>query len=422
MKTQKSIADLRAEEILDSRGNPTIEVTAVLASGVHARAAVPSGASTGRFEALELRDQDMGRYSGKGVLHACANVRGIILPALRGMDVTKQQNLDRAMLELDGTPNKAKLGANAILAVSLACARLAAQVQGLPLYHSMREAFRLPHKEFTLPTPMLNIINGGKHADNGIDFQEYMIIPHAKTFSEKMRMASEVYFQLGALLRSKGFQTLVGDEGGFAPKCVSNTQPLDFLSEAISRTPYRSGSDLTYGLDVAASEFYLPEQHRYFLSLEKKLLGSAELIARYKELLAAYPLTSIEDGLAEEDWNGWIALTGQLKKDTLLIGDDLFVTNRQRLERGIGSGAANAIIIKPNQIGTLTETMETTACAQKNGYSVVVSHRSGETGDSFIADLAVAVQAPYIKAGAVARGERLAKYNRLLEIEQELAE
>lgn len=422
MRTQQGITDLRAEEILDSRGNPTIEVTAVLESGVHARAAVPSGASTGRFEAIELRDQDQGRYNGKGVLQACANVRGFILPALRGMDVAKQQSLDRAMLQLDGTPNKAKLGANAILAVSLACARLAAHVQGLPLYRSLRETFGLPHKGFALPTPMLNIINGGKHADNGIDFQEYMIVPHAKTFAEKMRMASEVYFQLGAQLRSKGLQTLVGDEGGFAPKCVSNSQPLDFLSEAISKTPYRSGTDLTYALDVAASELYLPEQRRYFLALEKKLVRSEELIARYRELLAAYPLASIEDGLAEEDWDGWTALTGQLSKNALLVGDDLFVTNRQRLERGIGLGAANAIIIKPNQVGTLTETMETIACAQKNNYTVIISHRSGETGDSFIADLAVAVQAPYIKAGAVARGERLAKYNRLLEIEQELAE
>lgn len=422
MHNTYSISDLRSEEVLDSRGNPTIEVTAVLANGVHARATVPSGASTGRFEAIELRDQDPSRYGGKGVLHACANTRGVILPALRGMDITEQQKIDRTMIDLDGTANKAKLGANAMLAVSLACARLAAKVQDVPLYQSVRATFHLPMKEYALPTPMLNIINGGRHADNGIDFQEYMIVPHAPTFAEKMRMASEIYFQLGALLRSKGFQTLIGDEGGFAPKCVTNHQPLDLLSEAISRTPYRTGRDVTFGLDIAASEFYLPEQHRYFLTLEKRLLDSTELIARYKELVTTYPLTSIEDGLTEDDWDGWVTLTQQLKKEVLLVGDDLFVTNKQRLERGVTAGAANAIIIKPNQIGTLTETIETVASAQKSGYTVVISHRSGETDDAFIADLAVAVQAPFIKAGAVARGERLAKYNRLLEIEQELAE
>ncbi len=415
-----TIKNLVAEEILDSRGNPTVEVTAELTGGVTGTASVPSGASTGQYEAWELRDEDPNRYNGKGVLKACGNVREKILPALQGIDVKKQQEIDRRMRELDGTPNKASLGANAILAVSLACARAGAAATRTPLYRYLRAVYALTDTDFLLPEPMLNVINGGKHADNGLDFQEYMIVPHAETFAERMRIGAEIAMNLGGLLRSKGMSTLVGDEGGFAPRCTGNRDPFNLISGAVDRTHYRLGDQVTLALDAAASEFYKPDQQRYLLSLEHTLLTNDDLLARYKELLAQFPFTSIEDGLDEDDWEGWVRMTKELGTATRVIGDDLFVTNVERFQKGITMGAANAILVKPNQIGTLTETMDAIRLAREHDYSVVISHRSGDTSDPFIADLTVAVNAPYIKAGAVSRGERLAKYNRLLEIEHEL--
>lgn len=417
---QSAIHIITAEEILDSRGNPTVSATVTLENGTHGSASVPSGASTGQYESLELRDGDPRRYNGKGVLQACSNIINAILPALRGKDVHEQQHIDQTMIKLDGTQNKSTLGANAILAVSLACARAGAETENVPLHQYLRATYHRENEPLTLPIPMLNIINGGRHADNGLDFQEYMILPHATTFAERMRIGAEISMELGSLLRSKGLSTLVGDEGGFAPRFSTNTEPLDLIMTAIGRTAYRPGKDVTLGLDVAASEFFLANKQHYFLALEHAMVDADDLIARYAELAQSYPVTSIEDGLSEDDWNGWARLTDRLHESMLLIGDDLFVTNRRKLERGIREHVANAILVKPNQIGTLTETMETVAVAQSNGYVPVISHRSGETDDAFIADLAVAVHAPYIKAGAVARGERLAKYNRLMDIETSL--
>lgn len=417
---QPLILSIQADEILDSRGNPTVEAIVTLENGAQGSASVPSGASTGQYEALELRDGDPRRYEGKGMLRECSNITGIIQPALKGKDAHDQQTIDRTMIALDGTPNKSKLGANAVLAVSLACARAGAETEHVPLYRYLRTTYKRETNAVELPIPMLNIINGGRHADNGLDFQEYMIVPHAATFMERMRKGAEIYMELGALLRSKNQSTLVGDEGGFAPRFANNTDPLDLLAEAIGRTPHRLGTDVTFGLDIAASEFYVPEKQKYFLALEHQMVSADDLINRYAELRRDYPITSIEDGLSEDDWQGWARMTERLHESMLLIGDDLFVTNREKLQRGVRENVANAILVKPNQIGTLTETMETVALAQSNGYVSVISHRSGETSDSFIADLAVAVNAPYIKAGAVARGERLAKYNRLIEIEASL--
>ena len=417
---QQSIQTIQADEILDSRGNPTVEAIVTLASGEQGSASVPSGASIGQYEDLELRDGDPQRYNGKGVLQACSHITDTILPALKGKDVHDQETLDRTMIDLDGTPNKSKLGANAILAVSLACARAGSETERIPLYQYLRVRYQREDTSVVLPIPMLNIINGGRHADNGLDFQEYMILPHAPTFMERMRKGAEIYMELGSLLKSKNHSTLTGDEGGFAPRLKNNTDPLDLLAEAIGRTPYRFGKDVTFGLDIAASEFSIPQKQQYFLALEHKMVSADDLINRYAELKQNYPITSIEDGLSEDDWEGWARMTERLHESMLIIGDDLFVTNREKLERGVKEHVAYAILVKLNQVGTLTETMETIALAQSKGYVPVISHRSGETTDAFIADLAVAVNAPYIKAGAVARGERLAKYNRLIEIEASL--
>ena len=403
-------------EILEWGGNPTVEVEVVLESGGFGRAAVPSGASTGTREAVELRDGDGKRYGGKGVRRAVTNVIEVIGPELDGMEATEQAAVDRALLELDGTPNKSALGANALLGVSLAVARAAADEAGLPLYQYLGGAgARL------LPVPLMNILNGGVHADNGLDIQEFMLVPAgAQNFSEALRMGAEVFHALKGLLRDKGLSTGVGDEGGFAPALGSNTAPLDLLMQAIERAGYRPGEDALIALDPAASEFF--HGGRYRFRAEGKERTPEEMIAFYESLLDRYPLCSIEDGLAEQDWDGWVALTRRLGSRIQLVGDDIFVTNPTILAEGIKKGVANAVLIKVNQIGTLTETLEAVELAKRAGYGTVISHRSGETEDAFIADLAVAVNAGQIKTGSLARGERTAKYNQLLRIEEELGE
>jgi len=411
-----AISEIHAREILDSRGNPTVEVEVVLESGGFGRAAVPSGASTGTREAVELRDGDGKRYGGKGVRRAVTNVIEVIAPELDGMEATEQAAVDRALLELDGTPNKSALGANALLGVSLAVARAAADEAGLPLYQYLGGAgARL------LPVPLMNVLNGGAHADNGLDIQEFMLVPAgAQSFSEALRTGAEVFHALKGLLRDKGLSTGVGDEGGFAPALGSNTAALDLLLQAIERAGYRPAEDVLLALDAAASEFF--HGGRYRFRAEGKERTSEEMIAFYESLLDRYPLCSIEDGLAEQDWDGWAALTRRLGSRIQLVGDDIFVTNPTILGEGIRKGIANAILIKVNQIGTLTETLEAVELAKRAGYGTVISHRSGETEDTFIADLAVAVNAGQIKTGSLARGERTAKYNQLLRIEEELGE
>ncbi len=411
-----AIAEIHAREILDSRGNPTVEVEVVLESGGFGRAAVPSGASTGTREAVELRDGDGKRYGGKGVRRAVTNVIEVIAPELEGTEATEQAAVDRALLELDGTPNKSALGANALLGVSLAVARAAADESGLPLYQYLGGAgARL------LPVPLMNVLNGGVHADNGLDIQEFMLVPAgAQSFAEALRMGAEVFHALRGLLREKGHSTGVGDEGGFAPALGSNTAALDLLLQAIERAGYRPAEDVLLALDPAASEFF--HGGRYRFRAEGKERTSEEMITFYESLLDRYPLCSIEDGLAEGDWDGWGALTRRLGSRVQLVGDDIFVTNAAILQEGIKKGVANAILIKVNQIGTLTETLEAVELAKRAGYGTVISHRSGETEDTFIADLAVAVNAGQIKAGSLARGERTAKYNQLLRIEEELGE
>jgi enolase len=411
-----AISEIHAREILDSRGNPTVEVEVILESGGFGRAAVPSGASTGTREAVELRDGDGKRYGGKGVRRAVTNVIEVIAPELDGMEASEQAAVDRALLELDGTPNKSALGANALLGVSLAVARAAADEAGLPLYQYLGGAgTRL------LPVPLMNVLNGGVHADNGLDIQEFMLVPAgAPSFSEALRMGAEVFHALKGLLRDKGLSTGVGDEGGFAPALGSNTAPLDLLMQAIERAGYRPGEDVMVALDPAASEFF--HGGRYRFRAEGKERTPEEMIAFYESLLDRYPLCSIEDGLAEQDWDGWVALTRRLGSRIQLVGDDIFVTNPTILAEGIKKGVANAILIKVNQIGTLTETLEAVELAKRAGYGTVISHRSGETEDTFIADLAVAVNAGQIKTGSLARGERTAKYNQLLRIEEELGE
>ena len=411
-----AISEIHAREILDSRGNPTVEVEVVLESGGFGRAAVPSGASTGTREAVELRDGDGKRYGGKGVRRAVTNVIEVIAPELDGMEATEQAAVDRALLELDGTPNKSALGANALLGVSLAVARAAADEAGLPLYQYLGGAgARL------LPVPLINVLNGGAHADNGLDIQEFMLVPAgAQSFSEALRTGAEVFHALKGLLRDKGLSTGVGDEGGFAPALGSNTAALDLLLQAIERAGYRPAEDVLLALDSAASEFF--HGGRYRFRAEGKERTSEEMIAFYESLLDRYPLCSIEDGLAEQDWDGWAALTRRLGSRIQLVGDDIFVTNPTILGEGIRKGVANAILIKVNQIGTLTETLEAVELAKRAGYGTVISHRSGETEDTFIADLAVAVNAGQIKTGSLARGERTAKYNQLLRIEEELGD
>ena len=409
-----SIEATHAREILDSRGNPTLEVEVLLSGGASGRAGVPSGASTGAREALELRDGDKKRYGGKGVLKAAAHVNGEIADELSGADARDQALIDRVLIELDGTPNKGRLGANAMLGVSLAVAKAAAEASGLPLYRYIGGAGAA-----TLPVPMMNVINGGAHADNRLDPQEFMVCPVGfASFAEALRAGVEVFHALKAILKKKGLSTGVGDEGGFAPDIASSKEAIELLLSAIEAAGHAPGRDVVIALDPAASEFY--EGGKYRLEGEKKTLTTDGMIRFWADLAAAYPIRSIEDGLAEGDWKGWQALTKELGKKMILVGDDVFVTNPEILARGIAEGIGNALLVKLNQIGTLTETLDAVRMAQTAGYRTVVSHRSGETSDDTIADLAVAVNAGLIKTGSACRGERLAKYNRLLAIEEDL--
>ncbi len=408
------IAGVKGREILDSRGNPTVEADVTLEDGSMGRFAVPSGASTGIYEALELRDTENPRYLGKGVSKAVDNVNTRILPALRGMDCSDQRAIDDAMRDLDGTPNKADLGANAILAVSVACAKAAAVSDGKELYASLGGS-----DANLLPAPMMNILNGGAHADNLLDFQEFMVIPvGAESFSDAIRIGTEVYHSLKGVLKDKGLNTGVGDEGGFAPGLGNNREALDFIVTAVAKAGYECGSDIVFAMDPASSEFY--KDGKYVLAGEGRELTSSEMVAYYAELVNEYPIVSIEDGLAEEDWDGWRELTAAIGDRVQLVGDDLFVTNPARLKNGIETKAANSILIKLNQIGTLTETMDAIDMAKAAGFTAVFSHRSGETEDSTIAQLAVATGVGQIKTGAPCRGERTCKYNELLRIEEYL--
>jgi len=409
------ISDISAREIIDSRGTPTVEVDVILESGVMGRAAVPSGASTGSHEALELRDQDPKRYLGKGVQKAVQNILRVITPKLLGMDALNQKEIDQEMLRLDGTQNKTRLGANAILAVSLASAKAASNHLGIPFY-----AYLGGLSAVQLPLPMMNILNGGAHADNNLDLQECMILPvGARNFREALRMGVEVFQHLKATLKSKGYKTSVGDEGGFAPDLKSNEEAFALMTEAIKKAGYRPGKDVALGIDSAASEFY--KNGSYILKAEKNSKkSSSQMIDFYEELIRKYPIISIEDGLAEDDWKGWKVMTARLGSRVQLVGDDLFVTNPERLSRGIQEGIANAILIKLNQIGSLTETLDVIGMAKKAGYKTVISHRSGETEDTTISDLAVGTSAGQIKTGATSRTDRVAKYNQLLRIEETL--
>jgi enolase len=409
-----SIKSVKAREILDSRGNPTVEVEVVLADGTTGIAAVPSGASTGKHEAVELRDGDKSRYGGLGVLKAIEHVNSEIASAITGMSALEQATIDQRLIELDGTANKSRLGANAIVGTSLAVAKAGARFQGIPLYRYLGGA-----KANLLPVPMLNILNGGKHARDSTDFQEFMIMPvGAANFNQAMQISSEVYHSLRKVLEDKGLSTTVGDEGGFAPRLPSNKDALELILAAIDMAGYKDGQDLFIALDPAATSFY--QDGKYFLSQEGVTLSSTEMIDYYVKLVSDYPIISLEDGLAEDDWAGWSSLTSQLGKQTQLVGDDLYATNIERLEKGIAQKASNSILIKPNQIGTLTETLAVIKRAQQAGWTTIISHRSGETEDTTIADLAVTSNAGFIKSGAPCRSERLAKYNRLLRIEEEL--
>ena len=410
------IESIAAREILDSRGNPTVEVDVVLECGAMGRAAVPSGASTGEHEAVELRDGDMKRYLGKGVEHAVANVNEKIAPALLGSRSTEQVWIDQRLVALDGTENKGNFGANAILGVSMAVAKAAAACLEIPLY---RYLGGVNAKE--LPVPMMNVLNGGKHADNNVDFQEYMILPvNAQNFREALRMGAEVFHALKSVLQKKGDSTAVGDEGGFAPNLASNEEPLEVLLQAVKKAGYRPGKDIYLGLDPAASEFYNTKKKRYELKAEGKSLTAEAMVDYYAALVERYPILSIEDGLAEDDWDGWKLMTDRLGGKIQVVGDDLFVTNTLRLARGIREGITNSILIKLNQIGTVTETLDAIAMAQRAGFTAVVSHRSGETEDATIADVAVATNAGQIKTGSASRTDRVAKYNQLLRIEEML--
>ncbi len=409
------IDEITAREILDSRGNPTIEAEVTLVSGEVGRAAVPSGASTGEHEAVELRDDDPKRYGGKGVLKAVNNVNEIIAPALDGMDALHQAEIDSALIELDGTATKSKLGANALLAVSMATARAAAAYLELPLYKYLGG----PNAR-TLPVPMMNIINGGAHADNNVDFQEFMIVPvGAESFSDGLRIGTEVFHTLKAVLKKKGYATSVGDEGGFAPNLRSNEEAIETILEAIVQAGYAAGKDCLLALDPAASEFYDGKSY-VFKKSDKRALSSDKMVEFWKDWAETYPIISIEDGMAENDWTGWKSLTDEIGGRVQLVGDDLFVTNTQFLRKGIQLGVANSILIKVNQIGTLTETLNCIELAKTNGRTAVISHRSGETEDPFIADLAVATNAGQIKTGSLSRTDRIAKYNQLLRIEEDL--
>ncbi|WMJ80639.1 phosphopyruvate hydratase [Clostridium sp. MB40-C1] len=418
MKQYVEIVDVFARQILDSRANPTVEVEVELEDGTVGRAAVPSGASTGIFEAVELRDEDKNIYKGKGVLKAVENVNTLIADELVGMNVLDQVAIDKVMIALDGTENKGKLGANAMLGVSLACARAAAEYLGVSLYQYIGGV-----NGKVLPVPMMNILNGGSHADNNVDLQEFMVMPAgAESFSQALRMCSEVFHTLKGILNKKGLATGVGDEGGFAPNLNSNEEAIQVIIEAITAAGYEPGKDIFIALDPASSEFFNTETNMYELKGEGKTLTPAQMVDFYANLVEKYPIISIEDGMAEEDWDGWKIMTEKLGNKIQLVGDDLFVTNTKRLEMGIEKGVANSILIKLNQIGTLTETLNSIEMAERAGYTAVVSHRSGETEDTTIADLVVAVNAGQIKTGAPSRSERVAKYNQLLRIEEELAD
>ena len=411
------IIDVHARQVLDSRGNPTVEVEVVTDEGVVGRAAVPSGASTGIHEAVEMRDNDKKKYAGKGVLNAVKNVNEKIAPVLNGYDVTQQAAIDGEMLALDGTPNKSKLGANAILAVSLAVARAAAEEADLPLYRYIGGT-----NARTLPIPMMNILNGGAHADNKIDFQEFMIMPvGANSFSEGLRWGVEIFHVLKSVLKKKGFSTNVGDEGGFAPNIQSNEEAIETVLEAISAAGYKTGSQIAIAMDAANSELWDAKKKKYvFHKSNGKILSSDELVKYWEKWVKQYPIISIEDGMAEDDWNGWKALTQAVGSKCQLVGDDLFVTNVDRLKTGIDKGIANGLLVKVNQIGTLTETINAVTMAQHNGYTTIMSHRSGETEDTTIADLAVALNCGQIKTGSASRTDRIAKYNQLIRIEEQL--
>jgi len=413
------IKSIVAQEILDSRGNPTVEAELILENGISARAAVPSGASTGTHETLELRDEDESRYLGKGVLKAVANVNKIIAPALVGMDIFDQRALDEKMLELDGTELKSKLGANAILSVSMAATRAAALTKKIPLYEYIATLFGHDTSSYKIATPMMNVLNGGKHAIGSSDMQEYMIMPvGAPNFQEALRWGAEVFHNLGKILKSRGQQTTVGDEGGYAPKLTSNEEPLQLIVEAIKKAGYTPGKDVAIAMDPAASEFY--HDGLYHLDVEGKKLTSEELVNRYVEWVEKYPIVSIEDGHAEDDWDGFKMMIEKLGNKIQIVGDDLFVTNPKRLERGIKEKAANSVLIKLNQIGTVTETIDCIQMAYKAGMTAVVSHRSGETEDAYIADFVVGAATGQIKSGSASRSERIAKYNQLMRIEREL--
>ena len=407
-----NIKNIIGREILDSRGNPTVEVDVILDNGVMGRAAVPSGASTGEREALEMRDGDKSRFNGKGVLNAVSNVNTILRDNLIGMDVTKQKEIDYKMLELDGTKTKSKLGANAILGVSMACLKAAAKTCGKELYEYVGDGK-------TLPVPMMNIINGGAHADNSLDFQEYMIIPQRDTIHERVRVGAEVFHSLKNVLKEKGYATSVGDEGGFAPNLKTNKEGFELITEAVKRAGYEPGKDVCYAIDVAASEFY--SDGKYNLVGEGKVLSTDELIKYYEDLVNTYPIISIEDPVDENDWEGFSKVTELLGDRIQLVGDDLFVTNKECLQKGIDNKAGNAILLKVNQIGTITETLETIELAKAHNYKTVISHRSGETEDTTIADLAVGLDLGQIKTGSMSRTDRICKYNQLMRIEEELS-
>ena len=414
-----TIVDVAAREILDSRGNPTIEVDVVLEAGVLGRAAIPSGASTGEHEAVELRDGDPNRFGGKGVLKAVENVNEIIANEIVGLDSADQAYIDKVLIDLDGTPNKSNLGANAILGVSLAVCKAAAEAFELPLYQYIGGV-----SARTLPVPMMNVLNGGVHADNNVDLQEFMIFPAgAPTFSEAYRYGSEVFHSLKSVLKAKGYNTAVGDEGGFAPNLKSNEEAIQLIHEAIEKAGYEPGKDVYIALDPASSEFYNAEKNKYILKSENKELTPAELVDYYEKLIEKYPaIVSIEDGMAEDDWDGWKIMTEKMGNKIQLVGDDVYVTNTKRIQKGIDLGVTNSVLIKLNQIGTLTETLEAIEMTKNNGWTAVISHRSGETEDTTIADLAVATNVGMLKSGSLCRSERIAKYNQLLRIEEELDE
>lgn len=418
---KEKIDVIHAHEILDSRGNPTLNVTVMLKNGLRGSASVPSGASTGVHEAMELRDGDDSRYGGKGVRKAVNNVNVKIAKVLRGHDVFDVRGIDDTMRILDGTTNKHVLGANAILGVSLACAHAGARRANTPLYEHIRNVFGLTYKDFRVPTPFLNVFNGGLHADTNLDMQEFIIIPHGFTrFARKLQAGSEIFHALGDVLHADGLDTDVGNEGGYAPDVGKTEMALEYLVKAVKKAKYKLGTQVGFGIDVAASEFYDAKKDRYILKTDRRKLRGPEMIDLYEAWSKKYPLMSVEDGLDEDAWTDWQMLTKRLGKKMLLVGDDLFVTNVERVQMGLDQKVANAVLIKPNQIGSLSETVDTILLAQKHRYKTVISHRSGETSDTTIADLAVAVNAEYIKSGAPSRSERLSKYNRLLEIEEEL--